>query len=122
MAARKGLRALRSCRVATRPARGRHRFGAVSMTPSATTGKPLTVTQLTLAIKTKVENDFPSVWVTGEITGVARPASGHIYFTLKDPGAQIPSVMWRGTALRHKFDLKDGLSVVIRGRLTVYPP
>ena len=92
------------------------------MTPSTTTGKPLTVTQLTETIKAKLENDFPSVWVTGEVTGVSRPASGHIYFSLKDPGAQIPSVMWRGTAMRHKFDLKDGLAVVVRGRLTVYPP
>jgi exodeoxyribonuclease VII large subunit len=83
---------------------------------------PLTVSQLTQSIKAELEREFTSVWVSGEVTGVSRPQSGHVYFSLKDSGATVPAVMWRSIAMRHKFDLKEGLQVVIRGRLTVYPP
>ncbi len=88
-----------------------------------TTTEPLTVTQLTLAIKNDLETQFSGVLVTGEITGF-RPhhQSGHAYFTIKDAGAVMPAVMWRSIVLRHKFDVRDGMEVVIRGKLTVYPP
>ncbi|MEQ8838388.1 MAG: exodeoxyribonuclease VII large subunit, partial [Lacipirellulaceae bacterium] len=62
------------------------------------------------------------VWVSGEISNFSRPQSGHYYLTLKDEAAQLRAVVWRGTASRLKFDLYDGLEVVCRGRLDVYPP
>ena len=82
----------------------------------------LTVSQLTAQFKSVVEREFPSVWVAGEISNFSRPQSGHCYFTLKDDSAQLRGVIWRGTASRLKFDLHDGLEVVCRGRLDVYPP
>jgi exodeoxyribonuclease VII large subunit len=82
----------------------------------------LSVSQLTAQFKTVVEQQFPSVWVAGEISNFSRPQSGHCYFTLKDDKAQLRGVIWRGTASRLKFDLHDGLEVVCRGRLDVYPP
>jgi exodeoxyribonuclease VII large subunit len=82
----------------------------------------LTVAQLTAQIKNTLEGEFPSVWVTGEISNYSRPQSGHSYFTLKDDQAQIRAVMWRGTASRLKFDLADGLDVICHGHVDVYAP
>ena len=81
-----------------------------------------TVTQLTTRLKGVVENNFSDVWVAGEISNFSRPQSGHCYLTLKDDNAQLRAVIWRGTASRLKFDVHDGLEVVCRGRLDVYPP
>lgn len=82
----------------------------------------LRVTQLTALLKGLVEESFPSVWVAGEISNFSRPQSGHSYFTLKDDGAQLRAVMWKGSASRLKAELHDGLQVVCRGHLDVYPP
>jgi exodeoxyribonuclease VII large subunit len=82
----------------------------------------LTVAQLTAQIKNALEGEFPSVWVSGEISNYSRPQSGHSYFTLKDDQAQIRAVMWRGTATRLKFDLADGLDVICHGHIDVYAP
>lgn len=81
-----------------------------------------TVSQLTQKIKGLLEEEFPSVWVTGEVSNLARPRSGHLYFSLKDADAQLRSVIWRGIALRMRFDLRDGMEVIARGRMTVYQP
>lgn len=88
-------------------------------------GRPIkvyTVSELTAEIKGKLEQAFPVVWVTGEISNVRRPASGHIYLTLKDEGAQIAMVIWRAIAAKIPFELRDGLAVIVQGELTVYPP
>jgi exodeoxyribonuclease VII large subunit len=82
----------------------------------------LTVSQLTARLKGVVEESFPSVWVAGEISNFSQPQSGHCYFTLKDDGAQLRSVLWRNTATRLKLQLQDGLDVICRGRLDLYPP
>lgn len=83
----------------------------------------LSVTALTNQIKGVIEEAFPSVWVTGEVTGFrGRQASGHLYFSLKDSFAQIPAVIWRSVGVRMKFELKDGLEVIARGRIVVYAP
>jgi exodeoxyribonuclease VII large subunit len=82
--------------------------------------KVLSVTELTLGVKGLLEEAFPSIWVGGEISNLARPGSGHVYLTLKDSQAQLRAVLWRGIALRVRFDLHDGLEVIARGRLTVY--
>ena len=82
----------------------------------------LSVGELTAQIKDVVEARFPTVWVMGEISNLARPQSGHAYLTLKDDRAQIHAAIWRSTLVRVRFDLHDGLEVVCRGRVEVYAP
>ncbi len=84
--------------------------------------RPLSVSELTSLIKGTLEADFSSVWVSGELSNVSRPHSGHVYLTLKDEGAQIRGVDWRSVASQLAFDLRDGLEVVCRGAIDVYPP
>jgi exodeoxyribonuclease VII large subunit len=84
--------------------------------------KICTVSELTRQVKALLEKGFSSVWVTGEVSNLARPGSGHLYFSLKDAACQLRSVIWRGVALRLRFDLKDGLEVIARGRVAVYEP
>lgn len=82
--------------------------------------KIFTVTEITRDIRQLLEDNFHSVWLKGEISNFRRYASGHFYFTLKDENAQIPAVMFRGRNRGLKFELEDGMSVVVHGRLTVY--
>ena len=82
--------------------------------------RPLSVWELTSQIKDLLEAAFPEVWVAGEVSNFARPQSGHCYLTLKDDRAQLRAVMWRGVAVRLRFDLHDGLEVICRGHLDVY--
>lgn len=84
--------------------------------------EPETVSALTNRLKSFLEKRFEKVWLVGEITNFSRSRPGHCYLTLKDENAQIPAVIWKSTASRLKFDLSDGLSVVCRGRLSLYPP
>jgi exodeoxyribonuclease VII large subunit len=84
--------------------------------------KVLSVSELTQTVRALLEEGFSSVWVSGEVSNLARPASGHQYFCLKDGQAQLRSVIWRGIGLRLRFDLKDGMEVIARGRLSVYVP
>lgn len=84
--------------------------------------KPLSIGALTAQIKSVLESTFASVCVVGEIGSLSVAASGHAYFNLKDKDAQLPSVMWKSTAQRHRYGMKDGMEVVVCGRLTVYPP
>jgi exodeoxyribonuclease VII large subunit len=81
-----------------------------------------TVSALTARLRGLIENNFPSVWVSGEVSNYTKAASGHMYFTLKDAKAQLRAVLFRGVNLRMKFEPKDGLEVLARGRLTVYDP
>jgi exodeoxyribonuclease VII large subunit len=80
----------------------------------------LSVTELTHRVKDLLEERFPSVWVEGEISNVRSPSSGHIYFTLKDAGAQLAVVLFRGVAAKVGFKLKDGLQVITFGDISVY--
>ncbi len=82
----------------------------------------LTVSELTSGIKSVLEDNFPTVIVRGEISNFKLPSSGHIYMTLKDEGAQIPAVIWKNIRMRLSVNLKDGLEIIARGRLEVYPP
>lgn len=79
-----------------------------------------TVTELTHALKSLVEARFPTAWVQGEISGCTHAGSGHIYLTLKDDLSQLRVVIWRSTAARLRFDLHDGLEVVVQGPLEIY--
>lgn len=84
--------------------------------------KPLTVAQVTAQIKALLEEQFTSFWIVGEIGSVSIATSGHIYFNLKGKNAVLNAVMWRSTALRHRYALKDGMEVVVRGTITYYAP
>ena len=81
-----------------------------------------TVSELTREIKDQLENHYPDVWVTGEISNCRPARSGHVYLTLKDDQSQISAVIWRNTASRLPFELTDGLEVVARGGVEVYLP
>src|SRR5437899_5431090 len=83
--------------------------------------KILSIGELTRQVKGLIEDGFSSVWVTGEVSNLSRPSSGHVYLTLKDAEAQLRTVIWRSVALRLRYDLREGLEVVARGRLSVYP-
>ncbi len=82
----------------------------------------LTVSALTTLVRDRLEKDFSDLWVEGEVSNLRAPASGHLYFTLKDATSQIRVVLFRAGALRLRFALKEGLQLVVRGRLTVYEP
>jgi exodeoxyribonuclease VII large subunit len=86
----------------------------------ATGPQVLTVTELTRRVKELVETNFPVVWVEGEISNLSVAPSGHVYFTLKDAGAQLSAVIWRTAAGKLTFKLADGLQVVASGNLSVY--
>jgi len=79
-----------------------------------------TVSQLTALVRGLLEEAFPAVWVAGEISNFTQARSGHCYFTLKDERAAVRTVMWKPTAQRLRFELHDGLEVLIRGGLTLY--
>ncbi len=83
--------------------------------------KVRSVSEVTAEIRGLLEEGFASVWITGEVSNLARPSSGHVYLVLKDGQAQLRAVIWRGVALRLRFDPRDGLEVIVRGRMTVYP-
>jgi exodeoxyribonuclease VII large subunit len=92
--------------------------------PSLFTSVTWTVSRLTQHIRTLLETDvtLQDVWVQGEISNLGRPASGHIYFTLKDAGASLRSVMWKGDARRLTLPLQDGMQIEAHGRIGVYEP
>jgi exodeoxyribonuclease VII large subunit len=81
-----------------------------------------TVAEVTEIVKTALEVALPQVWVEGEVSGHKRAASGHVFFSLKDEKAVLKAVMWQSTARKVAFDLKDGLQVVCRGKVSVYEP
>lgn len=78
------------------------------------------VSELTSEIKEHLETQFPDLWLRGEISNFKAATSGHLYFTLKDSGAQIPAVIWRTTRL--SIQLADGMEVLVRGKVEVYAP
>lgn len=82
----------------------------------------LTVSALTALVRERLEEGFTDLWVEGEVSNLRTPSSGHIYLTLKDATSQIRAVLFRAGAQRLRFALKEGLQLVVRGRLTVYEP
>jgi exodeoxyribonuclease VII large subunit len=83
--------------------------------------RPLTVEALLRVATMLLEEKIGLVWVEGEVSGLKLPGSGHVYFTLKDDRAQIPSVIWRSTAQRIRFRIEEGKRFLCRGRLGVFP-
>lgn len=92
---------------ATNPDRQRHVFS---------------VSELNNAAKYLLENQFPAVWLEGEISNLVQPRSGHIYLTLKDDNAQLRCAMFRGNNLHLNFKPRDGTQVLVRGRLSLFTP
>ena len=82
----------------------------------------ITITDLTRQIKFSLESSFPRVWVEGEISNFKQHTSGHLYFTLKDEGAQLSALMWRSRVANLTFQPGDGMKVIARGSITVYSP
>lgn len=82
----------------------------------------LTPSALNRLVRQLLDDAMPPVWVEGELSNVARPASGHVYFTLKDAGAQIRCAMFRAAAARLRFRPADGVHVRLRGRVGLYEP
>ncbi|HET20269.1 MAG TPA: exodeoxyribonuclease VII large subunit, partial [Chromatiales bacterium] len=87
-----------------------------------TSSAPLSVSTLVREVKALLEGSFPLVLVEGEISNLARPGSGHLYFTLKDAGAQLRCAMFRNRASLLRFRPQDGAHVLVRARITVYEP
>lgn len=78
------------------------------------------VTELNRAVATLLESEFSWTWVEGEISNLAKPASGHIYFTLKDSGAQIRCAMFKSRTRDLKFKPENGQKVLLRGKVSLY--
>lgn len=77
------------------------------------------VSDASALLKNVVETAFPRIRIRGELSQITRATSGHIYMTIKDAGAAISVIVWRGTPI--PFKLEDGLEVIITGRFTTYP-
>ncbi|MBN1154045.1 exodeoxyribonuclease VII large subunit [candidate division KSB1 bacterium] len=82
--------------------------------------KILTITELTREIKLLIESSFPMVWAEGEISNFKLHSSGHMYFSLKDSGAQVSCVLWRTRAQSLRFTPQDGMKVIVMGAVTLY--
>ena len=80
----------------------------------------LTPSQLNILARGLLEDAFPAVVVEGELGNVSRPASGHLYFTLKDARAQVRCAMFKPKSQWLTFAPREGLRVLARGRLTLY--
>lgn len=78
------------------------------------------VTEFTRRVKTLLESGIRPGWVRGEVSNLRAQASGHVYFSLKDAGAQVSAVLFRGDAARQAVKVRDGLQVVVYGEISVY--
>ncbi len=83
---------------------------------------PLSVSELVGQARALLEGQFPSVSVKGEISRFLRRGSGHMYFQLKDAGASVAAVMFRGDNRRLRFQPEDGMDVLLEGRISLYEP
>lgn len=90
------------------------------MTPPAE--QVLKVTALTRLIKGQLEENFARIWVQGEVSNLRKQSSGHIYFSLKDAGSQLPCALFARDAARQSFELEDGMEVLLLGDITVFEP
>ena len=92
------------------------------MNPSSTQRNILTVTQLNRATNQLLEEHFLSVLVEGEISNLAQPSSGHLYFSLKDANAQVRCAMFRTQQRRLGFKPENGKQVVVKAQVSLYEP
>ena len=82
--------------------------------------RPETVSEFTRRLKGVISSAIKPCWIKGEVSNIRTQASGHIYFSLKDAGAQLSAVLFRGDAMRQTVQLKDGLQVIAFGEVGVY--
>lgn len=92
------------------------------MTTTSLQRDVFSVTRLNRAARELLETGLARVWVEGEISNLARPASGHLYFTLKDSKAQVSCALFRNRAQRLRFAPENGLQVLVRARVSLYEP
>jgi len=97
------------------------RAGLLANVAPGDNSPPLTVSELSGALKRTIEDAFSRVRVRGEISGFKRHSSGHCYFSLKDENACIDAVIWRSSAGALAFRPEDGAEVIATGKLTTYP-
>src|SRR5512144_1335654 len=92
------------------------------MQPTLFSTQQWTVSRLTFYIRKLLEENevLQDVWVQGEISNLSRPASGHVYFTLKDSSAALKCVMWKTSAARLGIVLQDGMAVEVHGKIGIY--
>lgn len=103
----------------SKPAKSQWNFG--ELFPTEQTRRVLSVSELTTQVKRLLEKQIGSVWVSGEITNFRlQGGSGHIYFTLKDAGAQLSCVLFRNESVPHRELMQDGQKVLLQGEVTVY--
>ena len=95
---------------------------APSAQPTRPARRVLTVTELTASVRVLLESKYAEVWIEGEISNARVWKTGHLYFTLKDTGAQLRAVMFRSALRLQRFRPEDGQHVIARGRISVYEP
>jgi exodeoxyribonuclease VII large subunit len=96
-------------------------FGVTSPTESSSAGrKVLSVSELTAQVRSLLEKQVGSIWVTGEVTNLRAQSSGHMYFTLKDAASQLSCVLFSREKVPHRGLLADGQKVLLQGDVTVY--
>lgn len=81
-----------------------------------------TISRLNREVRLLIESGLPALWIEGEVSNLARPASGHVYFSLKDEGAQVRCALWRSAALKLSFTPRNGMQLLVRARVSVYEP
>ncbi|MBL7685089.1 MAG: exodeoxyribonuclease VII large subunit [Deltaproteobacteria bacterium] len=84
--------------------------------------KIYTVSELNSGIKSVLEERYGFIWLSAEVSNFKAHSSGHYYFSLKDQNSQIQAVMFRGANRFLKFQMEEGLEVIVNGRVTVYEP
>ncbi len=82
----------------------------------------ITVSELNREARSLLEASFPLLWIEGELSNLARPASGHLYFSLKDSTAQVRGAMFRNRSLHLRFRPENGMQVLVRARVSLYEP
>jgi len=82
----------------------------------------LSISELNQAARSLLEGTFPLLWIEGEISNLARPASGHLYFSLKDNGAQVRGAMFRNRSIHLRFRPENGMQVLVRAKVSLYEP
>ncbi|HEY1992359.1 MAG TPA: exodeoxyribonuclease VII large subunit, partial [Gammaproteobacteria bacterium] len=90
--------------------------------PAVPTRRILSVSELNRAARGVLEGGFPLLWVEGEISNLAQPGSGHLYFSLKDAQAQVRCALFRNRGMLLRFKPANGMKVLVRGRVSLYEP
>ena len=103
----------------TEPASG---SGTTIATGTGPNREIYTVARLNDEVARLLEDSFPLIWVEGELSNLARPRSGHMYFTLKDARAQVRCALFRSSRARLRFEPRDGMQVIARARVGLYGP